>query len=124
MESENPTVPVKRKLYLESYGCAMNFADSEVVASIMAGAGYTATSNINEADAVFLNTCAVRENAEQTVWNRLHQIKHNEKKRNPALVVGVLGCMAERLKKDLMDREQLVDLIDSRTGHKPYPVDW
>lgn len=121
MESENPTVPVKRKLYLESYGCAMNFADSEVVASIMAGEGYTATSNINEADAVFLNTCAVRENAEQTVWNRLHQIKHNEKKRNPALVVGVLGCMAERLKKDLMDREQLVDLIVGPDAYRDIP---
>src|SRR6185295_2791778 len=104
MELEQSIPQAKRKLYLESYGCAMNFADSEVVASIMAGEGYTSTKNINEADAVFLNTCAIRDNAEQTIWNRLHQLKHNEKKRKPSLVVGVLGCMAERLKKDLMDR--------------------
>jgi tRNA-2-methylthio-N6-dimethylallyladenosine synthase len=117
-----PTEPVvKRKLYLESYGCSMNFADSEVVASIMAGEGYTSTRDINEADAVFLNTCAIRDNAEQTVWNRLHQIKHNEKKAKPHMIVGVLGCMAERLKKDLMDREQMVDIIVGPDGYRDIP---
>lgn len=121
MEPETHSPPAKRKLYLESYGCAMNFADSEVVASIMAVEGYSSTKDINEADAIFLNTCAVRENAEQTVWNRLHQIKHNEKKRNPNLVVGVLGCMAERLKKDLMDREQMVDLIVGPDAYRDIP---
>jgi len=121
MNPETTPDITKRKLYLESYGCAMNFADSEVVASIMAGEGYTTTKDINEADAVFLNTCAVRDNAEQTIWNRLHQIKHNEKKRKPALVVGVLGCMAERLKKDLMDREQMVDLIVGPDAYRDIP---
>ncbi|MCX6188837.1 MAG: MiaB/RimO family radical SAM methylthiotransferase [Bacteroidetes bacterium] len=118
---DQPQTIIKRKLYLESYGCAMNFADSEVVASIMAGEGFDLTNDINEADAVFLNTCAVRENAEQTVWNRLHQIKHNEKKRKPSLVVGVLGCMAERLKKELMDREQMVDLIIGPDAYRDIP---
>jgi tRNA-2-methylthio-N6-dimethylallyladenosine synthase len=116
------TPPIrKRKLYLESYGCAMNFADSEVVASIMAGEGYTSTKDINEADAVFLNTCAVRDNAEKTIWNRLHQIKHNEKKAKPHMIVGVLGCMAERLKKDLMDKNQMVDLIVGPDGYRDIP---
>lgn len=117
------TTPVsaKRKLFLESYGCAMNFADSEVVASIMATEGYEATKDINEADAIFLNTCAVRDNAEQTVWNRLTQIKHNEKKKKPALVVGVLGCMAERLKTDLMDKEPMVDLIVGPDAYRDIP---
>jgi len=121
MESKPDIVSRKRKLYLESYGCAMNFADSEVVASIMAGEGYISTRDINEADAVFLNTCAIRDNAEQTVWKRLKQIKYNEKKRKPSLVVGVLGCMAERLKKDLMEKEQMVDLIVGPDGYRDIP---
>jgi tRNA-2-methylthio-N6-dimethylallyladenosine synthase len=121
MNSNAPSSPSKRKLYLESYGCAMNFADSEVVASIMAGEGYISTKNIEEADAVFLNTCAIRDNAEQTVWNRLKQIKGTVKKQNPALVVGVLGCMAERLKSELMEKEKMVDLVVGPDAYRDIP---
>ena len=87
-----------KKLYVESYGCQMNFSDSEVVASIMTKEGYTTTRNVDEADVVLINTCSIRENAEQRVRNRLTEFKH-KKDQNPDLVVGILGCMAERLKE-------------------------
>ena len=86
-----------RKLYLESYGCQMNFSDSEIVASILADAGFQTTRTADDADLVLLNTCAIRDNAEQRVRNRLVHFKANKRK-NPSLVVGVLGCMAERLR--------------------------
>jgi tRNA-2-methylthio-N6-dimethylallyladenosine synthase len=86
-----------KKLFIESYGCQMNFSDSEVVASILAGQGYNTTQNIEEADLVLVNTCSIRDKAEQTVRKRLE--KYNAIKRiNPGMKVGVLGCMAERLK--------------------------
>ncbi|MFM7856435.1 MAG: tRNA (N6-isopentenyl adenosine(37)-C2)-methylthiotransferase MiaB, partial [Flammeovirgaceae bacterium] len=85
-----------RKLYIESYGCQMNFSDSEIVASILQKEGFDTTSNVDEADWVFLNTCSIREKAEQTVRNRLTQI-NGLKKKKPEMMVGVLGCMAERL---------------------------
>lgn len=111
-----------RKLYVESYGCAMNFADSEVVASIMAEAGFEAISEeqIQEADAIFLNTCAIRDNAELRVWNRLKQLK-TLKNKNPDLIVGVLGCMAERLKTDLLEKEQLVDIVAGPDAYRDLP---
>src|SRR5690606_13107148 len=87
-----------RRFYIESYGCAMNFADSEVVASILYGKGFGATRNIEEADLIFINTCSIREKAEQTVRNRLTEFRRLKRKR-PSLLVGVLGCMAERLKE-------------------------
>ena len=90
-----------RKLYLESYGCQMNFSDSEIVASILADAGYQTTRDADDADLVLLNTCAIRDNAEQRVRNRLVHFKGNKAK-NPSLVVGVLGCMAERLRDKLV----------------------
>ena len=93
-----------KKLYLESYGCQMNFSDSEVVASILSDQGYQTTRNIDDADVILLNTCSIRENAEQRVRNRLTEFKI-KKERNPELVVGILGCMAERLKKNLLDEE-------------------
>jgi tRNA-2-methylthio-N6-dimethylallyladenosine synthase len=99
----------------------MNFADSEVVASIMAGEGYASTKNIEEADAVFLNTCAIRDNAEQTIWNRLKIIKGTIKKQKPSLVVGVLGCMAERLKSELMDKQKMVDLVVGPDAYRDIP---
>ena len=99
-----------KKLYVESYGCAMNFSDSEVVASIMAKDGYSTTRNVDEADVILINTCSIRENAESRVRTRLGDIKQ-KKKDNPKLVVGILGCMAERLKKALLEEEKLVDLI-------------
>src|SRR5689334_13416924 len=91
------TGSVQKKLFLESYGCAMNFSDSEIVASILKDQGYATTSDFSEADVIFVNTCAIRENAEQRVRARLHDFK-KAKKQNPGLIVGVLGCMAERLK--------------------------
>jgi tRNA-2-methylthio-N6-dimethylallyladenosine synthase len=99
-----------KKLYLESYGCQMNFSDSEVVASIMSNEGYDTTRNLDEADVILINTCSIRENAETRVRNRLTDFK-KRKEDNPELVVGILGCMAERLKKSLLEEEKLVDLV-------------
>ncbi len=110
----------KKKLYLESYGCQMNFADSEVVASILSKAGYATVPNQEDADVVLLNTCAIRENAEQRVRNRLAQF-HRTKRENPKLVIGVLGCMAERLKTQLLEEEKLVDLIAGPDAYRELP---
>src|SRR5690606_10677795 len=91
----------KRKLYIESYGCSMNFSDSEIVASILANEGYNTTENLEDADLVLVNTCSIRDKAEQTVRKRLE--KYNAVKRiNPKMKVGVLGCMAERLKSKFL----------------------
>lgn len=109
-----------KKLYLESYGCAMNFSDSEVVASILRDKGYTTTRNEEEADVVLINTCSIRENAEQRVRNRLTNF--NKAKRNkPGMVVGILGCMAERLKKDLLEEEKIVDLVAGPDAYRDLP---
>lgn len=112
--------PNGKKLYLESYGCAMNFSDSEVVASILAGQGYETTRNVDEADVVLLNTCSIRENAETRVRTRLHDFK-KRKKSQPGLVVGILGCMAERLKQSLLDEEKLVDLVAGPDSYRDLP---
>lgn len=109
-----------KKLYVESYGCAMNFADSEVVASIMAKDGYITTRDVEEADVVLINTCSIRENAETRVRNRLTNFK-KRKIRQPGLVVGILGCMAERLKKDLLEEEKLVDLVAGPDAYRDLP---
>ena len=109
-----------RKLYLESYGCQMNFSDSEIVASILADAGFQTTRDADEADLVLLNTCAIRDNAEQRVRNRLVHFKTNKQK-NPSLVVGVLGCMAERLRDQLLEEEQLVDLVVGPDAYRDLP---
>ena len=109
-----------KKLYVESYGCAMNFADSEVVASIMSQNGYTTTSDVEEADVVLINTCSIRENAESRVRKRLTNFK-KRKQRQPALVVGILGCMAERLKKNLLEEEKLVDLVAGPDAYRDLP---
>lgn len=110
----------KRKLYLESYGCQMNFSDSEIVASILQQSGFETTKEIQEADVVFLNTCAIRDNAEQRVRNRLQELKAI-KRRRPGMVVGVLGCMAERLKSKLLEEEQLVDLVAGPDAYRDLP---
>src|SRR5690606_7355210 len=94
-----------RKLYIESYGCQMNFSDSEIVASILKKEGFDTTSVVEDADVIFLNTCSIREKAEQTVRNRLNHI-HSLTKNKPELLVGVLGCMAERLKSKLLEEER------------------
>ena len=109
-----------KKLYVESYGCQMNFSDSEVVASIMANEGYTTTRNVDEADIVLINTCSIRENAETRVRNRLTEFKI-KKEKNPDLVVGILGCMAERLKKSLLEEEKLVDLVAGPDAYRDLP---
>ncbi|MEN9700292.1 MAG: hypothetical protein RLZZ301_1490 [Bacteroidota bacterium] len=109
-----------KKLYVESYGCQMNFSDSEVVASILANEGYQTTRNIDEADVILLNTCSIRDNAEQRVRNRLTEFRI-KKERHPDLVVGVLGCMAERLKKNLLEEEKLVDLVAGPDAYRDLP---
>lgn len=109
-----------RKLYIESYGCQMNFSDSEIVASILQKEGFDTTSDINTADVVFLNTCSIREKAEQTVRNRLNHI-NGLKKHKPELMVGVLGCMAERLKAKLLEEEKIVDLVAGPDAYRDLP---
>ena len=110
----------KKKIFLESYGCAMNFADSEVIASIMMKDGFTTTQDINEADAIFINTCAIRDNAEQRVRHRLHEFGPLKAK-NPGLLVGVLGCMAERLKTKLLEEEKIVDIVAGPDSYRELP---
>jgi tRNA-2-methylthio-N6-dimethylallyladenosine synthase len=109
-----------RKLYIESYGCQMNFSDSEIVASILAKEGFDTTSDINQADLIFLNTCSIREKAEQTVRHRLMHI-HGFKKHKPELLVGILGCMAERLKTNLLEEEKMVDLVAGPDAYRDLP---
>lgn len=109
-----------RKLFIESYGCAMNFSDSEIVASILAKEGFNTTQNLEEADLVLVNTCSIREKAEQTVRKRLE--KYNAVKRiNPGMKVGVLGCMAERLKEKFLEEEKIVDLVVGPDAYKDLP---
>ena len=109
-----------KKLYIESYGCAMNFADSEVVSSIMRTGGFSTTANFEDADVLLLNTCAIRENAETKVRNRL---KHfiPVKRKNPGVVIGILGCMAERLKTKLLEEEKIVDLVAGPDSYRDLP---
>ena len=109
-----------RKLYIESYGCQMNFSDSEIVASILAKQGYNTTQHLEEADLVLVNTCSIRDKAEQTVRKRLE--KYNAVKRtNPNMKVGVLGCMAERLKSKFLEEEKIVDMVVGPDAYKDLP---
>ncbi len=110
----------KKKLFLESYGCQMNFADSEIVASILIDKGYTTTQNFEEADLIFVNTCAIRENAESRVRQRLQDYK-KVKKNNPDALIGVLGCMAERLKSQFLEQEKLVDMVVGPDAYRDLP---
>jgi tRNA-2-methylthio-N6-dimethylallyladenosine synthase len=109
-----------RKLYIESYGCAMNFSDSEIVASILAEQGFETTGDHNMADVIFINTCSIRENAETRVRNRLKEFAITKVK-NPGLVVGVLGCMAERLKSKFLEEEKLVDVVVGPDAYRDLP---
>ena len=123
-----------KKLFIETYGCQMNVADSEVVASVMKMAGYEPCESVDEADAVFLNTCSVRDNAEQKIIHRLEQL--NAVRRRRPLILGVLGCMAERVTEDLLNKHHadlvagpdaylsLPDLIaQAETGQKAINID-
>ena len=109
-----------RKLYIESYGCAMNFSDSEIVASILLDKGFETTKDFNNADVVFINTCSIRENAEQRVRNRLKEFTV-AKVKNPGMIVGVLGCMAERLKAKFLEEEKLVDVVVGPDAYRDLP---
>jgi tRNA-2-methylthio-N6-dimethylallyladenosine synthase len=109
-----------KKLFIESYGCAMNFSDSEIVASILSDNGFNTTQNLEEADLVLVNTCSIRDKAEQTIRKRLE--KYNAVKRiNPKMKVGVLGCMAERLKSQFLEEEKIVDLVVGPDAYKDLP---
>ncbi len=108
-------------LYLETYGCQMNVADSEVVYAVMQTAGYTPTSDLDKADAVFLNTCSVRENAEHKIINRLSQLDAHRKRHNPHLIIGVLGCMAERVRERLLT-EHAADLVAGPDAYLDLPA--
>ena len=109
-----------RKLYIESYGCAMNFSDSEIVASILAKEGFNTTQNLDEADLVLVNTCSIREKAELTVRKRLEKF-NAVKKHRPHMKVGVLGCMAERLKSKFLEEEKIVDMVVGPDAYKDLP---
>jgi tRNA-2-methylthio-N6-dimethylallyladenosine synthase len=113
--------PSARKFYIESYGCAMNFADSEVVASILQDSGFKATRDFTEADLVLINTCSIREKAEQTIRSRLH-IFRQVKRSNPSMLIAVLGCMAERLKSKFLEEEKLVDLVVGPDAYRSLPI--
>jgi len=110
----------KKLFYIESYGCAMNFADSEVVAAILNESGFGATRNVDEADLIFINTCSIREKAEQTVRKRLTEFRKLKKQR-PGMLVGVLGCMAERLKSKFLEEEKLVDMVVGPDAYRTLP---
>ena len=109
-----------QNLYIETYGCQMNVADSEVVASVLKEKGYDVTEDINEADIILVNTCSIRENAEQRVWGRLNVFKQIKKKK-PELTVGVIGCMAERLKEQLIEKEKTVDIVVGPDAYRDLP---
>ncbi len=109
-----------KKLFLESYGCQMNFSDSEIVASILTSKGYSTTKNFEEADVIFVNTCAIRENAESRVRQRLQDFK-KVKQKKPDTVIGVLGCMAERLKSQFLEQEKLLDIVVGPDAYRDLP---
>jgi tRNA-2-methylthio-N6-dimethylallyladenosine synthase len=110
-----------RKLFIESYGCAMNFSDSEIVASILSNEGFNTTQNLEDADLVLVNTCSIRDKAEQTVRKRLEKYNKVKKKVNPNMKVGVLGCMAERLKSKFLEEEKIIDLVVGPDAYKDLP---
>ena len=111
---------IQNKVYIESYGCQMNFADTEVVTSILLENGYATTSELNEADTILLNTCAIRDNAENKIRHRL-QAFNLLKKKKPEVTIGILGCMAERLKTKLIDEEKVVDLVAGPDAYRDLP---
>lgn len=116
-----PTVNKPSKVYIETYGCQMNVNDSEVVASILQANGYGLTENIEDADVILVNTCSIRENAETRVWGRL-EVFRQAKKSNPSVLVGVIGCMAERLKEKLIEEQKTVDLVVGPDAYRELPV--
>jgi len=112
-------IKMVKKVYIETYGCQMNVADSEVVASILADHGYEHTGDISEAGLILINTCSIRDNAEQRIWGRLKAIGHFKRKNHA--MIGLLGCMAERLREQILEKEQLVDLIAGPDSYRDLP---
>jgi tRNA-2-methylthio-N6-dimethylallyladenosine synthase len=112
---------MSKKVYIETYGCQMNVADSEVVISILSGAGYVPTDNIGDAGLILINTCSIRDNAEQRIWGRLKAISHL-KKRKHDIKIGIIGCMAERLKEKLIETDQLVDIVVGPDAYRELPL--
>jgi tRNA-2-methylthio-N6-dimethylallyladenosine synthase len=110
-----------KKFYIETYGCQMNVADTEVVASIMKDDGFAHTEVIGEADLILVNTCSIRENAEQRIWGRLDLFR-KEKRKRPGTLVGVIGCMAERLKEKLLETDKMVDIVVGPDAYRSLPV--
>ena len=120
IQSQKNTELIENKLYIQSYGCQMNFADSEIVASILKKEGYTTTQDPHEANLILINTCSIREKAEQTVRKRIKGFKKT-KRRNKDLIIGILGCMAERLKSKFLEEEKLVDLVIGPDAYRDLP---
>ncbi|HEX7493466.1 MAG TPA: tRNA (N6-isopentenyl adenosine(37)-C2)-methylthiotransferase MiaB, partial [Bacteroidales bacterium] len=112
---------MSKKVYIETYGCQMNVADSEVVVAILNEAGYEATNNIKEAGLILINTCSIRENAEQRIWGRLKAISHLKKQKKD-LKIGIIGCMAERLKEKLIETDHLVDIVVGPDAYRELPL--
>jgi tRNA-2-methylthio-N6-dimethylallyladenosine synthase len=112
---------VSKKVYIETYGCQMNVADSEVVISILSDQGFEYTGDIKEAGLILINTCSIRENAEQRIWGRLKAIGHLKRK-DKTIVIGLIGCMAERLKERILEKEHLVDLIAGPDAYRDLPL--
>jgi tRNA-2-methylthio-N6-dimethylallyladenosine synthase len=109
-----------KKVYIETFGCQMNFSDTEIVLSVLSKSGYNETADINDSDVILINTCAIRDNAEQRVYKRLDDLK-KYKKSNPNMIIGILGCMAERLRTDLLDKKKMVDLIVGPDEYRKVP---
>src|SRR5512137_1974316 len=109
-----------KKVYIETYGCQMNVADSEVVVSILSDNGYEHTNDIKEAGIILINTCSIRENAEQRIWGRIKAIGHLKKK-DKGIVIGLIGCMAERLKERVIEQDHLVDLVVGPDAYRDLP---
>jgi len=121
MDTKNlrPAVGAGRKLYIETYGCQMNVGDSEIVMAIMQGEGYVHTGSPEQADVILINTCSIRDNAEQRVWGRLSELR-SYKKARPGVTIGVIGCMAERLREELFER-RAVDVVAGPDAYRDLP---
>ncbi len=120
LKNQDSSKKMGKSLYIESYGCAMNFSDSEIVASVLSKKGYATTTELDDADLILLNTCSIREKAEQTIRKRLEKF-NKIKKTKKFLKVGILGCMAERLKNKLIEEEKIVDLVVGPDAYKDLP---
>jgi tRNA-2-methylthio-N6-dimethylallyladenosine synthase len=112
---------MEKNLFIETYGCQMNIADSEVIASILSDKGYNTVTEIARADLILINTCSIRENAEIRIWNRLKELRHLKKK-NRKLIVGLTGCMAERLKEKIIDNEEVIDIVAGPDAYRDLPA--